>query len=62
MVEQSRTEILICPNHGPMSNRQARHHVDLFGIIISVCPACGRELEFVGIEEVEDLKNNAKRR
>lgn len=56
MVEQSNTQILVCPHHGPISNREARHYVDTFGIIISVCPACGRELEFVGIEEVHVTK------
>ena len=55
MVEQSGTQILICRNHGPMSNRNARHYVDEYGIAISVCPACGTALEFVGIEEVEVL-------
>ena len=55
MVEYSKTEILICPNHGPISNRNARCYVDKYGIAISVCPACGRELEFVGIEEVEGI-------
>ena len=34
-----------------MSNRNARHYIDQFGIAISVCPECGRALEFVGIEE-----------
>jgi uncharacterized protein with PIN domain len=38
-----------------MSNRDARHHIDRFGIATSVCPDCGRMLEFVGIEEVEGV-------
>ena len=42
---------MICPNHGPTSNRYARHYIDQFGIAISVCRECGRALEFVGIEE-----------
>ena len=55
MAEFGKTEILICPTHGPMSNRDARHHIDRFGIATSVCPDCGRMLEFVGIEEVEGV-------
>ena len=52
-MEQSGTQILVCPTHGPMSNRDAMHHIDRFGIATSVCPDCGRILEFVGIEEME---------
>lgn len=55
MAEFGKTEILICPTHGPMSNRDARRYIDQFGIAISVCPDCGRTLEFVGIEEVRDI-------
>ena len=47
MAEFGKTEILICPTHGPMSNRDARRYIDQFGIAISVCPDCGRTLEFV---------------
>ena len=47
MVEQSQTEILVCPNHGPMSNRDATHYQDRIGVVISCCPVCGRALEFV---------------
>mgnify|MGYP000998582070 CR=1 FL=1 len=51
MVEQSQTEILVCPNHGPMSNRDAKHYQDRIGVVISCCPVCGRALEFVEMGE-----------
>lgn len=56
MVEQSQTEILVCPNHGPMSNRDAKHYQDRIGVVISCCPVCGRVLEFVEMREVERRK------
>jgi transcription initiation factor IIE alpha subunit len=57
MVEQSQTEILVCPNHGPMSNRDATHYQDRIGVVISCCPVCGRVLEFVEMGEVERRKD-----
>lgn len=58
MVEQSTTQILICPNHGPMSNRNASQRVGPFGVAVSTCPDCGLELVFVDIEELEVMQCN----
>lgn len=63
MVTQSKTQILVCPNHGPMSNRYANHYADTkkIGVVISVCPLCGLALEFVDMEEAYSNEEQNRR-
>ena len=44
-------QILVCPEHGPMSERDAWCKMGYDGLAELTCPRCGRFLKYVKMED-----------